>query len=310
MVLLVNGVVLEEPPTDTRSLFLAHPILRESALQLISIPSKTIGPVGLLYVRQREMAVTVPHDKNVSIIGTDDVTACLIFVLRSTSTGAVGLAHFDGVGTEEGIFNMVQRIQELGVGYPEGRLQLQLIGGFSDSRHYSEELFYNLMTEFHKQPIEFELTLACIGELNTTIRSGLQCPIIFGAGVNIKTGEIFPASFPDKGPEPALRNARNLTGSQQILDIYDCNLGLLRIGPFNYDPMRGVDLWLEQPDEIILQHLSNTPDIEPPHFVMQIRATLKYIQEHPFPAVTVFRDNRPHFFRRDENSGTWVPFRY
>lgn len=62
MVLVVNGVVLEEPPTDTISLFHAHPVLRESAMQLISIPTKTIGPVGLLYVRQREMAITVPHD--------------------------------------------------------------------------------------------------------------------------------------------------------------------------------------------------------------------------------------------------------
>lgn len=34
-------------------------------------------------------------------------------------------------------------------------------------------------------------------------------------GVNVKTGEIFPATFPDKGPEPALRNARNLTCSNK-----------------------------------------------------------------------------------------------
>lgn len=55
-----------------------------------------------------------------------------------------------------------------------------------------------------------------------------------------------------------------------MLDIYDCGLGLLRIGPFNYNPLRGVDLWLEQPDELILQHLSTTPEQEPPHFVMQV----------------------------------------
>lgn len=311
MVLVVNGVVLEEPPTDTRSLYLTYPFLRDSAARLISIPTEVVGPLGLLYIRQREMAVTVPHDKNVSILGTEDVTSCLIFILRNTSSGAVGMAHYDGVGTDEGVCNMIQRIHELGIsGYPEGRLELQLIGGFSDTRHYSEELFCNLMYAFHKQPIEIDLTLACIGELNTTLRNGIQWPILFGAAVNVKTGEIFPATFQDKGPEPALRNARNLTGSKQILDIYDCSAGLLRIGPFNYDPLRGVELWLEQPDEVILQHLSNTPDIEPQHFVSQIRATLKYIQDNPFPAVTVFRDNRPHYFRRDELSGFWIPFRY
>lgn len=47
-------------------------------------------------------------------------------------------------------------------------------------------------------------------------------------------------------------------------------MGLLRIGPFNYNPLRGVDLWLEQPDEVILQHLSTAPEVEPPHFVMQV----------------------------------------
>lgn len=68
-----------------------------------------------------------------------------------------------------------------------------------------------------------------------------------------------------------------------MLDIYDSQLGMLRIGPFNYDPVRGVDLWLSQSDEFILQHLSTSPEVEPPHFVMQVRATLKYIQDNQFP---------------------------
>lgn len=56
----------------------------------------------------------------------------------------------------------------------------------------------------------------------------------------------------------------------QVLDIYDCALGLLRIGPFNYDPLRGVDLWLAQSDQFILQHLSTSPEVEQPHFVSQV----------------------------------------
>ena len=96
----------------------------------------------------------------------------------------------------------------------------------------------------------------------------------------------------------------------QVLDVYDCTLGLLRIGPFNYDPLRGVDLWLAQSDQFILQHLSTSPEVELPHFVSQVRATLKYIQDNQFPAVTVFRDNRPHYYRRDETTGVWQPIRY
>lgn len=126
-----------------------------------------------------------------------------------------------------------------------------------------------------------------------------------------------------------IRNARHFTGGHQVLDVYDSQLGMLRIGPFNYEPMRGIDLWLSQSDEFILQHLSTTPTVEPPHFVMQVRATLKFIQDNQFPgkitihlfandlkryltltAVTVFRENRPLYYRRDENSGLWQHVRY
>lgn len=52
---------------------------------------------------------------------------------------------------------------------------------------------------------------------------------------------------------------------------------MLRIGPFNYDPLRGVDLWLAQSDEFILQHLSTSPEVEPPHFVMQVCPDVLYV---------------------------------
>ncbi|KAF7386720.1 hypothetical protein HZH68_012374 [Vespula germanica] len=310
MVLVVNGVLQEDVPTDSRSLYVSHPVYRETAAQLHSMPAKLVGPVGLLYVQQREMAATLPHDKNVSILGSDDMTTCIIVVVRHSGSGAAALAHLDGAGTEDAAAAMVQRVTELAIGFPEGRLELQLVGGYSDPRNYSEELFYNILSAFHKQPVEIDLTLCCVGELNTTVRAGIHWPVIYGIGLNVKTGEIFPATFPDKGPDQPLRCARQLTGGQQVLDVYDCTLGLLRIGPFNYDPLRGVDLWLAQSDQFILQHLSTSPEVELPHFVSQVRATLKYIQDNQFPAVTVFRDNRPHYYRRDEATGVWQPIRY
>lgn len=115
-----------------------------------------------------------------------------------------------------------------------------------------------------------DLTQACIVDLNTTVRNDRNWPIVYGVGVNIRTGEIFPATFPDKGPELSLRQARSFTGAQNVLDIYDSSLGMLRIGPFNYDPLRGVDLWLSQSDEFLLQHLSTSPEVESPTFVMHV----------------------------------------
>lgn len=52
--------------------------------------------------------------------------------------------------------------------------------------------------------------------MNTIIRGDLHWPIIYGIGVNIKTGEIFPAAFTDKGPDLQLRMARNFTGGQSV----------------------------------------------------------------------------------------------
>lgn len=65
--------------------------------------------------------------------------------------------------------------------------------------------FLSSSESFHKHPMEIDLTQACVGELNTTIRGDINWPIIYGIGVNTRTGEIFPATFPDKGPDIHLR---------------------------------------------------------------------------------------------------------
>lgn len=43
---------------------------------------------------------------------------------------------------------------------------------------------------------------------------------------------------------------------------------------------------------------------------IQIRLTLRYIQDNQFPAVTVFRDNRPRYYHRDETTGCWTLARF
>lgn len=75
---------------------------------------------------------------------------CLSSDLRLGS-GAVALAHLDGTGTDEAVSTMVTRVQELALGYPEGRIELQLIGGYKEmtvARGYAEDLFYNIMREY------------------------------------------------------------------------------------------------------------------------------------------------------------------
>ena len=93
-----------------------------------------------------------------------------------------------------------------------------------------------------------------------------------------------------------------------MLDIYDCKMEMLCIGPFHYEPLGSVSLWLNMPDDVILKHLSTSPEVEPAHFVAQTRSALKHIEQHPFPAVTIFPENRPHYYRM--NDGMWIQVRY
>lgn len=63
-------------------------------------------------------------------------------------SGAVALAHLDGSGTGEAAAALVARALHLAAGYPEGRLELQLVGGFTDPHRYSDELFANIMCKY------------------------------------------------------------------------------------------------------------------------------------------------------------------
>lgn len=65
-----------------------------------------------------------------------------------SGSGAVALAHMDVLGIDEAVCNMVQRVQELAMGYPEGRIELQLIGGYSNPRPYTKQIFFNIMSKY------------------------------------------------------------------------------------------------------------------------------------------------------------------
>ena len=164
----------------------------------------------------------------------------------------------------------------------------------------------------HKLSTELDLVTCCIGELCTLNRNGVPWPVVYGVGVNVKTGDIFPAQFSDKGPDLDIRIARTLTGGEQagMLEVYDCAREELRIGPFTYEPMRAVDIWLQQSDDFLVQSLSSSPEVAPPLFVPHLRTTLKRIKDDPYPSVTLFHNNLPRYYRKDDSTGQWVRYHY
>jgi protein N-terminal asparagine amidohydrolase len=50
----------------------------------------------------------------------------------------------------------------------------------------------------HRSRSSLELVTCCVGEVCTIRRSGTPWPLLYGIGINVKTGEIFPAQFTDK----------------------------------------------------------------------------------------------------------------
>lgn len=306
MVLMINGVPLEEAPRDLVAFLGQYPHFKESASRLCSMKPENIGPHGTLYVFSREFAVTHPHDNKISVMGTDDITTSQIIVIKHAGSGALGMAQIDRCFNDDSFTTMIQRIQSLSYHY-EGRLQLHIIGGFSDRNRVAHSLSITLLQMLHKNRFELDLETCCIGDLCTLNRNGVPWPIIYGVGVNVKTGDIFPAQFNEKGPDMDLRYARTLTGGDNVglIEIYDCSREELRIGPFSYEPMRAVDFWLQQNDEFLL-NLSSAPDVAPPSFVQLVRSTLKRIKDDPYPAVTIFNTNSPRYYRNDSVSGHWI----
>ncbi|EMP37346.1 RNA polymerase I-specific transcription initiation factor RRN3, partial [Chelonia mydas] len=197
-------------------------------------PAQTVGPKGLLYIQQREFAVTTPKDGSVSILGSDDATTCHLVVLRHTGSGATCLTHCDGSNTQAEVSLIMSAVKSFSNDTECGRLEVHLVGGFNDDRQLSQKLTNQLLRAFDLQQDDVHIVTFCV------------------TAVNVKTAEIFHATFPDKGPDEDLRSARMLTGAP-MTNIYDAKTEQLHIGPYFWMPFPHVDFWLNQDDKQILQ---------------------------------------------------------
>ncbi|KAE8579726.1 hypothetical protein XENTR_v10024163 [Xenopus tropicalis] len=280
-----------------------HPHLQEGATALTSQPTQTFGPKGVLYVQQRELAAITPNDKFISILGSDDATTCHILVLRHTGSGATCLAHCDGSDTQNEVAAVLRAVKSLTNNTDEGRLELHIVGGFSDSKQYSQKLSSELLSVFDNVLDEVHLLTYCVSELNDKEEHGIHYPIIYGIAVNVKTAQIFKATFQDRGPDEDLRSAYILTGGMMV-SIYDSKTEQLSFGPYSWTPFPNIDFWLEQEDELILEYFSTSPQAEPPHFVSHFRTTLGFLKANPRPLRSLFPDNKPHVYTMD-GDGLW-----
>lgn len=291
-----------ERVNSTAELFSKNPHLKESAKQFVSRSPEAVDTKQLLYVQQREFAVTTPADHSVSILGSDDATTCHLVVLRHTGSGATCLAHCDGSSTWTEVPLIVNAVTSRSSPVKEGRLELHLVGGFDDDKRTSHSLSLSILAAFQKQKEEIHLETCCITDVNDVVKDGIHRPVVYGIGVNVKTGHMFPASFTCRGPAEELRSARTFSGGQMV-EVYDSSRELVKIDPCRWTPNNDMSFWLSQDDETILQYLSTSPHAEPPHFVHHIKSTIQFLLDHP-TADGLFPGGQPHLYRRAED-GRW-----
>ncbi|XP_061847730.1 protein N-terminal asparagine amidohydrolase isoform X3 [Colius striatus] len=269
MPLLVNGERIDLA-WPTRDVIRAYPHLEEKAKLLRSQPAQIVEPKGLLYVQQREFAVTTPKDGSVSILGSDDATTCHIVVLRHTGSGATCLTHCDGSDTEAEVSLIVSAVKSFSDAAGWGRAlgaapQCLALGALCLSTAPALPLSLSHAAAvpvaagaFDLQTDDVHLVTFCVTELNDREEKDIHFPVIYGIAVNVKTAEIFPATFPEKGPDEDLRSAHILTGAP-LTNIYDARREQLHIGPYFWRPFPHVDFWLEQDDKQILQAPDTLP---------------------------------------------------
>ena len=101
---------------------------------------------------------------------------------------------------------------------------LHIIGGYQDERGTSLSITNTLLDLLITSQSVFRLVAAVIGELNTEHRAGLAWPRVYGGGVDLRTGEVFSATFRYHGPDPDIRFT--IQCSQWTAGITDTLLGL------------------------------------------------------------------------------------
>jgi len=158
--------------------------------------------------------------------------------------------------------------------------------------------------------------MPCIQKLNThTItRDGVsfKAPIVTSAAINIVTKEVCPVTFEDRGPEVILRCLLSMAGVDTSLRRIDHEIlshtdeqskpiPSLKLGPWKYNNIDGIDFLLKLDDSQFLQFTSTSPLVEGPNFVPDAKSAFKFLKMYPI--ADVYFGGKPLIYIR-ENS-TW-----
>lgn len=142
-------------------------------------------------------------------------------------------------------------------------------------------------------------------------------PCLYGVALNVQTGSIFPASFPDKNPDADLRHVRLSFRQFENYDEYNAfkdvlyqdfndETGEFRIEPFQFSSSPNLTFIAKAPDKLLLENMSTSPKVEPKDFCSSIRNAVKFILDHPDPFQSVFINQQPRCYLFSDNEKKWI----
>lgn len=147
-----------------------------------------------------------------------------------------------------------------------------------------------LLISIQASHTRFVCNVACIGASNTSQdfqgRRGVTGPVHTGAAVDAATGDFYPCSFEDKGPELALRGARCFTGAPELWNLTTTinHNRCLEVGPFAYKafPHAGAMIRLAEDDpQRFLAFSSTSPQCEASDYIPCTVAVFRFLEKNP-----------------------------
>lgn len=184
-------------------------------------------------------------------------------------------------------------------------LELHMVGGYDDpvSRDLTDQLLHEFDTVGRQlsHKLRISLSTAAVSALNTTDHG----PRHRGLGIETHSGSIFGVNRDEDDPVPActVRHAR-VWYSDKLATIHHPKTSQqLIIPPFNYERQEQLNVLLDVPDHVLLQHASTSPDLESAAFCHTFRRTLSFV--NTVPPESCFPNNAPLIYQR-QSCGGWI----
>ena len=292
---------------------------------------------GVLYVQQGEMGITHVEDECIKYIGSSDATTCHLLIIRDTTSGVSGVAHIDSVNTshlnafiskiknlaskkklataDQPKGNTIHQSDQCDLAQPEFKpLDLYVVGGYQDERNMSSDLSIELLKYIMESQERFLLKIFAVGSLNTTrvtaevSENSHNAPILYGAAIEIASGQVIPARFPYRGPDETLRHLRlSFCGRKDTFsDPYNHETGEIVVPAFSVNPnIENLTYYMRLPDKTFLQFMSTSPKVEPPYFVENQKKIFRTAIQNPNMYKDIFPGRCNRVWKLHKEKG-WV----